>query len=153
MTNEEIMQIIDNDDAWDTGALGRDEKFARLVKLTPEREAAIDEAVGLQLISIRLPKALIEDFKFIGASNGIKYQTLMRQILDRFANSEKKNMAKKAANAQIKASQKAAKTIQEQLDQEHSQLANAGDCVAARTDGRAQDRRSERPSLHNHRPT
>ena len=50
MTNEEIMEIIDNDDAWDTGALGRDENFARLVKLTPEREAAIDEAVGLQLV-------------------------------------------------------------------------------------------------------
>jgi hypothetical protein len=50
LTPEEIMEIIDNDDAWDTGALGRDEKFARLVKLTPEREAAIDEAVGLQLI-------------------------------------------------------------------------------------------------------
>ena len=130
MTNEEIMEIIDNDDAWDTGALGRDEKFARLVKLTPEREAAIDEAVGLQLISIRLPKALIEDFKFIGASNGIKYQTLMRQILARFANAEKKNMAKKAATAQIKADQKAAKTTQEQLDeqldQEHSRLAKCG---------------------------
>ena len=126
MTNEEIMEIIDNDDAWDTGALGRDEKFARLVKLTPEREAAIDEAVGLQLISIRLPKELIEDFKFIGAFNGIKYQTLMRQILARFANAEKKNMAKKAAIAQIKANHKAAKTNQEQLNQEHSQLAKCG---------------------------
>ncbi len=43
MTNEEIMEIIDNDDAWDTGALGRDEKFARLVKLTPEQEINLNK--------------------------------------------------------------------------------------------------------------
>jgi hypothetical protein len=126
MTDVELLEIIENDDAWDTGALGRDEKFAHPVKMTPEQERSIDDAVGLQLISIRLPKVLIEDFKFLGASNGIKYQTLMRQTLARFANSEKKNMAKKAATAQIKATRQAARTTQEQLDQEYSQLTKCG---------------------------
>jgi hypothetical protein len=55
------------------------------------------------MISIRLSKSLIEDFKFLGDHYGIKYQTLMRQVLARFADAEKKNLARKAASAQIKA--------------------------------------------------
>ena len=126
MTDAELLEIIENDDAWDTGALGRNEEFVRPVKLTPDQEQSIDDAVGLQMISIRLPKSLIEDFKFLGAANGIKYQTLMRQILARFAHSEKKSMAKKAASAQKKATRQAAKASQDQSDQGRSRLAKYG---------------------------
>jgi hypothetical protein len=102
----EMIAAIERDDAWDTGQLGRDENAARRVIVTPEQQAAIDEAAGLQMISIRLPKALIEDFKFLGDLHGIKYQTLMRQILARFADTEMKNMARQAASAQLKAIRK-----------------------------------------------
>ena len=103
MNQAEITQIIDSDEKWDTGELDRDENFAEAIKITPELRQTIDDAVGLQMISIRLSKSLIEDFKFLGDHYGIKYQTLMRQVLARFADAEKKNLARKAASAQIKA--------------------------------------------------
>jgi hypothetical protein len=103
MKSIEAVEIIDNDNAWDTGELGRDESAVKAVHLTPEQLLAIDDAANMQMISIRLPKELIEQFKFLGDYHGIRYQTLMRQILARFAESELKNMAKKAASAQRKA--------------------------------------------------
>lgn len=51
MTNEEVLEIIDNDEDWDTGKLGRDEAFARKVVLTPEQEANIDKAVGINRLT------------------------------------------------------------------------------------------------------
>ncbi len=72
-------------EAWESGELGRDEKFAESVEID---EGKVNEALELQMISIRLQKSLIEDFKLIGKINGIGYQTLMRQILKRFADSE-----------------------------------------------------------------
>ena len=96
-----VIEAIDNDDRWDNGELGRDEQFVSVANYTPEQQAALDEALELQIISIRLPRGLIEDFKFIAEVNGLKYQTLMRQVLARFADMEKKTMQKKAANRQI----------------------------------------------------
>lgn len=52
----------------------------------------INDSLGLQPISIRMEKALIEDFKTISAIEGIGYQTLMRQALWRFADCEMKRM-------------------------------------------------------------
>lgn len=103
------IEAIDVDDAWDTGELGQTESAVRVAAMTPEQYQAIDDAVGLQMISIRLPKSLIEDYKFLGEVNGIKYQILMRQILARFAQAEMKSLASKAANAQIKQIKKAAR--------------------------------------------
>ena len=99
-TLQATLDAIDNDERWDTGELGRDEQFARSVKTTPEQQTALDESLGLQMISIRLSKALIEDFKFIADANGLKYQTLMRQTLARFAEAEKRQMQNKAASQQ-----------------------------------------------------
>jgi len=99
-TLQATLDAIDLDERWDNGELGRDEQFAKSVETSPAQQAALDESLGLQMISIRLPKALIEDYKFIADANGLKYQTLMRQILARFAESEKKQMRNKAANQQ-----------------------------------------------------
>ncbi len=77
---------------WETGELGRDENYVR--RATPEREAAVHEALGLQLISIRLQKRLIEDLKFIARVNGVGYQPLVRDILDRFVVGEIKNIVR-----------------------------------------------------------
>ena len=60
--------------------------------------ALIQDSLGLQPISIRLEKALIEDFKTISAIDGIGYQTLMRQALWRFADCEMKRMPRGIAS-------------------------------------------------------
>lgn len=86
--------IRGSEEAWETGALGEDEKF---VGHLSESELAsesrhISDSLGLQPISIRLEKSLIEDFKAIATINGLGYQTLMRQALKRFADCEKKRL-------------------------------------------------------------
>ena len=84
-------KIKSSDDAWEKGKLGRDEQFVKVSKSVDE--AAIDTALDLKLVSIRLQKSLIDDFKAIAKiNNGIGYQTLMRQILTRFVEAEKKKV-------------------------------------------------------------
>lgn len=82
-------KILASDEAWDTGQLGEDIEHAKEIK---EDEAQVDEALELQLISIRLQKSLIEDFKSIAALRGVSYQPLMRQVLNRFVEAEKKQL-------------------------------------------------------------
>ena len=97
MTNK--TQIEDTEEAWNRGALGRDEAFAELdLELHP---LAIDDAADLKMISIRLEKSLIEDFKMIASLSGLGYQPLMRQALKRFAESEKKQLLVEAYNANL----------------------------------------------------
>ena len=98
-----VMDAVDNDEQWDSRELGADENFVEVVELDASQQKAIDEAVGLQMISIRLPKSLIDDFKFLGDVHNLKYQTLMRQSLARFAEYEMKTLANKAVAAQKKA--------------------------------------------------
>lgn len=84
--------IEDTDDAWDERQLGASAEFVET--LSPEELAAdislVNESLGLQPISIRLEKDLIEAFKHLATINGIGYQTLMRQALKRFAVCEMK---------------------------------------------------------------
>lgn len=83
--------IPDTDEAWDEKALGADENFVEVADQNTEE--TIDEAAGTQLISIRMQKSMIEDFKMIASfNNGIGYQTLMKQILQRFVDSERKRI-------------------------------------------------------------
>jgi len=86
--------IESTDDAWDSGKLGRDEEFVGVAD--DDLEQAIDASLDLQQISIRLQKSLIDDFKLIARMHGIGYQPLMRQILTRFADSEKKRLLHQA---------------------------------------------------------
>ncbi len=74
---------------WESGALGRDEAH---VAVAP-KSSVLDDALELQMISIRLPKELIEAFKAIATVNGMGYQPLMRSTLQRFADSELKRLA------------------------------------------------------------
>lgn len=83
--------IVSTDEAWEERTLGADSESVKVVEKA--QEDSIDEAAGTQLISIRLQKSLIEDFKTIASlNNGIGYQTLMKQILQRFVDSEKKRI-------------------------------------------------------------
>ncbi len=73
---------------WESGELGRDEQFMRVADKADS--AALDEAVGLQMISIRLEKALLKDLKEIAGHHNISYQPMIRDLLNRFATNELK---------------------------------------------------------------
>lgn len=91
-------KILGTDEAWDSRKLGADEAY--VARLEDTDEVAIDDALELQPISIRLQKSLIEDFKLIAQLNGLGYQPLMRQVLTRFADCEKKRILRELAAAQ-----------------------------------------------------
>ena len=73
-------------DPWDDRRLGADERYVRVSPLS--ENALVDKALGLQMISIRLPVRLIEQLKVIALHRGIGYQPLMRDVLSRFARGE-----------------------------------------------------------------
>ena len=75
-------KIDSTDEAWEIGALGED--TAHIKPVGVDLGDTIDASLGLQAISIRLPKQLIEAYKLIAAHHGLGYQPLMRDILQRF---------------------------------------------------------------------
>ena len=74
--------IEETDEVWSQRALGADEQSAEVAGA--EHHVALDDATGMQLISIRMPKDMIAAYKLIGAHHGLGYQPLMRDILQRF---------------------------------------------------------------------
>jgi len=99
-------KIEDTAEAWEAeGPLGNDEKY---VAAAPgDISKAVDEALGLQPISIRLQRDLLENLKALAKINGIGYQPLIRQVLTRFVDCELKAMLRdkaqrEAAERQIK---------------------------------------------------
>ena len=83
------MSEHDVDDFGDDDLVGMEE-FVKPV--SQEKEQQIDESLGLQMISIRLPKQLIEIYKAMSNLHGIGYQPLMRDVLSRWAEAELKTM-------------------------------------------------------------
>ena len=77
-------------EAWEEGLLGDDEQHVRVADDLDE--ATVNKALDLHPVSIRLQKSLVEDLKSIASIHGIGYQPLVRQILNRFAESEKKRL-------------------------------------------------------------
>lgn len=70
---------------WEDRTLGVSEEHAARV---PEAGAELDAAMELQLISIRLQKGLIDQLKEIASYHGVGYQPMIRDLLNRFAQSE-----------------------------------------------------------------
>ncbi|MDR6398145.1 MULTISPECIES: BrnA antitoxin family protein [Herbaspirillum] len=100
---------------WESGALGRDARYVKRASAELERE--IDEAQGMQAISIRLDRDLIETFKQIARIHNIGYQPLMREALRRFADAEIKAILSAVANASDKSVQQGGKhTVEIKLD-------------------------------------
>jgi FlaA1/EpsC-like NDP-sugar epimerase len=85
-------------------ALGQDRKFANVVDSTIAEQ--IDDALGLQMISIRLEKDLINSFKLLGTKYSMGYQPLMREALKRFVDGEFKLIASEALEKQKSEKQK-----------------------------------------------
>lgn len=96
-----VGKIDASDEAWDSGELGFDEAHVGVVK--EDIESMINESLDLRPVSIRLQKSLIEDFKMIAGLHGIGYQPLMRQVLTRFADCEKKNIIRQTIAERKKA--------------------------------------------------
>ncbi len=92
--------IHEADDAWDERTLGADEDFVAVADDDTERR--VDAAAGMQMISIRLRKSMIDDFKLLASINkGIGYQTLMRQVLQRFVDCEMKRIARELMSEKV----------------------------------------------------
>jgi hypothetical protein len=81
-----VKKIKDTEQAWDSRALGAEADY--VVVADPSHERALEEALDLQAISIRLPKELIRNFKLIAEFHGVGYQPLMRDVLQRFVPNE-----------------------------------------------------------------
>lgn len=90
-------KIETSENPWEKGDLGRDVEHAAVAQVDATK---IDRALDLVPVSIRLQRSLIQDYKDIAELNGLGYQTLMRQILTRFAEAEKKRLLREAASAQ-----------------------------------------------------
>ena len=95
--------------AWERGELGSDLKHARVVD--KKMGAQIDEALGLQMISIRLEQDLIDSFKLLGTKYDMGYQPLMREALKRFVEGEFKLIASEALEKQKAEKQKNSKRM------------------------------------------
>lgn len=104
----ETEKILGTEEAWDSEQLGADEAHARPV--SPEIAKQIEESLGMQLISIRLEKALIDSFKLLGEFHGIGYQPLMRDALNRFAAAEMKNIVSGLVQSQRLETEHSART-------------------------------------------
>lgn len=77
------MNEVDRADAaWDTRELGASAEHTRVAD--DQHRAALDDAMGMQSISIRLPSDMIKAYKLIASHHGVGYQPLMRDILQRF---------------------------------------------------------------------
>jgi hypothetical protein len=64
---------------WDLRKLGADEAHAKPTSTEDEQE--MDEAMGLQVISVRLQKQLIAQLKLLAVEKGLGYQPYLRMVL------------------------------------------------------------------------
>ena len=90
-----------SNEAWESGELGDDLKFAKIFE--GDIQPHVDEAIAMQSISIRLPKSLVETFKLLAQEHGLGYQPLMRRVLTRFAEAEMKRVLKEYVAEQQRA--------------------------------------------------
>lgn len=102
--------IPGTEEAWDSGQLGRDEEFVEKVELDEQR---IDEALELKAISIRMQKSLVDDLKLIAQVRGLGYQPLIKQVLRRFVDAEKKLLLQEAARQASEGSSKDEESVEE----------------------------------------
>jgi len=97
-------KIKSTPESWESGLLGEDEKYTKKANVD---EHALDEALELQMISVRLQKSLIDDLKNFAQLEGLGYQPLMRRVLQRYVDGEKKLIANQCIAATIEAQKEA----------------------------------------------
>ncbi|MCG3170408.1 MAG: hypothetical protein CALGDGBN_01948 [Pseudomonadales bacterium] len=117
MIKEQEGKVEGTAEAWESRELGADERHVRVSNL---KIGELDETLELQMISIRLPKELLDDLKLIAQFHGLGYQPLIRQMLRRFAESEVKDLVREYASKMQKAEKdKAEKVGAEDGDDNH----------------------------------
>ena len=95
---------MSNVDLWERGELGQSAEHAVVAQGSKQE---VDDALGMQLISIRLQKQLVGDLKKIAEYHGVGYQPMIRDLLNRFARSEILSIIKERMS-ELEASQAAA---------------------------------------------
>lgn len=92
--NSPVLADLELDDAtqWENRELGADPKFVRSTSVPASFHELLNKSNNMQMISIRLPKDLIDDLKNISTSQKMGYQALVREVLKRFVDAEKKIM-------------------------------------------------------------
>lgn len=80
---------------WEKRELGAAEKYA--APSAKDEGDAVDSALGLQLISIRLQGSLIEELKELAVQEGLGYQPLMRMVLTRYVKENEHKLASRKA--------------------------------------------------------
>ena len=91
-------EIVGTAEAWESGALGLDERYAKLSDLKIE---AVDAALGLKPISLRIQPDLLEELKLIADLHGVGYQPLIKQVLRRFVDAELKQLLRTVHARQV----------------------------------------------------
>ena len=69
-------QLFKESEEWEQGKRGLESKA-----VSAEEAAKIDEGLGLQMISIRLPVETINNLKHLAGDEGIGYQPYIRKLL------------------------------------------------------------------------
>ena len=90
MPSEKIDSSVDN---WENGALGCDPEFVEIAT-DIDLDKLVDESVGIKPVSIRLDQKMIDELKLFAEMEGLKYQPLIRVILARWLEGEKKRYVK-----------------------------------------------------------
>ncbi len=93
-----MKKIKDTEGAWESRELGAEEAFVSVAD--ESHELALEEALELQAISIRLPKELIKQYKLIAGFHGVGYQPLMRDVLHRFVKGALKEILEQQIEAE-----------------------------------------------------
>ena len=75
-TNPDYLHDVEK---WESRELGADAAHAK--PTSPDSELEMDEAMGLQVISVRLPKQLIAQLKLLAGDKGLGYQPYLRMVL------------------------------------------------------------------------
>ena len=116
--NESTIQheIFSDVDLWESRELGANESTRKSKGMSNKLKKLISNQNDqkMQMISIRLPISLINDLKEIGVVEGLGYQALAREVLQRFADAE----SRKKVNELI--AQK--RELQRQLEEMQSEL-------------------------------
>jgi hypothetical protein len=73
--NKEQKLLAESAD-WEGGKRG-----SHSIPATDQDEGALDDAMELQMISIRLPQSVVENLKVMAKKEGIGYQPYTRQVL------------------------------------------------------------------------
>ena len=100
-------KIESTSEAWESGQLGATEAYVEVAD--PAHADALDEALELQSISIRLPKQMVSQYKLIAHFHGVGYQPLMRDVLARFVPSALKEILEEEQQRALQAAALATK--------------------------------------------